>query len=123
MKGLSGSRVAPRACWPAPAAPRAWMQRFMFPIRGFRLDFPFVTPPVTCLVELALMFHEYVAAPTCVLALPPLTVRASAPPGRHIAVTLPCFSLEVAAWRTYAYSHAGVVSAYRTTEGVRWLAG
>jgi hypothetical protein len=32
----------------------------MFPMRGFRLDFPFVTPPVTHQVEYASMFREYV---------------------------------------------------------------
>src|SRR5271165_1991980 len=63
MRGLSGSRVAPRARCPAPATPRACMQRLMFPIRGFRPDFPFVTPPVTPQVVYGLMFPECVGTP------------------------------------------------------------
>src|SRR5580700_7248991 len=60
MKGLSGSRVAPRAYCPAPAAPPAFMQRLMFPMRGFRGHFPFVTPAVTWQVGMPAMFPECV---------------------------------------------------------------
>ena len=46
---------------PAPAAPRASTQRLMFPMRGFRRHFPFVTPAVTWQVRHAPMFRECVA--------------------------------------------------------------
>ena len=63
MKGLSGSRVAPRFASPAPAAPRASTQRLRFPMRGFRRHFPFVTPAVTRQVLDAVMFRECVVLP------------------------------------------------------------
>src|SRR5580700_3609488 len=56
---------------PAPAAPRASTQRFMFPMGGFRRHFPFVTPAVTRQVVGAGIFRE------CVLIY-----RASARTGR-----------------------------------------
>ena len=59
MKGLSGSRVAPGLAGP-PGRSACLMQRLMFPMRGFRPHFPFVTLPVTCQVECAVMFPEYV---------------------------------------------------------------
>jgi hypothetical protein len=40
----------------------------MFPMPGFRRDFPFVTPPVTQQVVSAAMFRECVAAPAAALA-------------------------------------------------------
>src|SRR5580700_5978009 len=45
---------------PAPAAPRASTQRFMFPMGGFRRHFPFVTPAVTHQVVCAGIFRECV---------------------------------------------------------------
>src|SRR5215469_2089505 len=41
----------------------AFTQRSMFPMQGFRGHFPFVTPPVTCLVRIATMFPECVGKP------------------------------------------------------------
>jgi hypothetical protein len=58
----------------------------MFPMRGFRLDFPFVTPPVTRQVEYAVMFPEYVVAPAWRRGIASI---ARPPSRRHIAVTLP----------------------------------
>ena len=78
--------------WPAPAAPRACMQRLMSPIRGFRQDFPFVTPPVTWQVECTGMFPE------CVMTSSRVALDHSPAPfakGRHIAVTLPGYALEL----------------------------
>src|ERR1700722_1099663 len=60
-EGLSGPRVTPLAARPAPATPRAFMQRFMFPMRGFRRHFPFVTRAVTWQVVRHGMFRECVA--------------------------------------------------------------
>src|SRR5450756_717901 len=45
---------------PAPATPRTYMQRLMFPIREFHQHFPFVTPAVTRQVEPPAMFPECV---------------------------------------------------------------
>src|ERR1700730_18336889 len=45
---------------PAPAAPRASTQRFMFPMGGFRRHFPFVTPAVTHQVVCVGIFRECV---------------------------------------------------------------
>jgi hypothetical protein len=49
------------------------MQRFMFPMRGFRQHFPFVTPSVTWQVERGAMFRGCVAMSGVLSRLPRLT--------------------------------------------------
>src|ERR1700726_3602861 len=61
MKGPLGDLGPPSGLRPAPAAPRASTQRLMFPMRGFRRHFPFVTPAATWQVRHAPMFRECVA--------------------------------------------------------------
>jgi hypothetical protein len=71
------------------------MQRFIFPMRGFRQDFPFVTPSVTWQVEWTAMFHGCVAMSGVLARLPRLT--GMWPPlgrRRHLRETLPAFALE-----------------------------
>jgi hypothetical protein len=84
----------------------------MFPMRGFRRHFPFVTPAVTWQVKDAAMFRECVAMSglyTCFAVLSADIMR------RHIAVTLPATALETSAPETYAGIHIPAVSAYRLT--------
>src|ERR1700753_406597 len=60
-EGPLGFQGHPPGCAsPAPAAPRAFMQRLIFPMRGFQEHFPFVTRAVTWLVERLAMFRQCV---------------------------------------------------------------
>src|SRR5580692_8840357 len=94
-EGPLGFQGRPPGLCPAPATPRAFMQRLMFPMRGFRQDFPFVTPSVTWQVEWTAMFHGCVAMSGVLARLPRLT--GMWPPlgrRRHLGVTWPAFALE-----------------------------
>src|ERR1700753_191677 len=53
--GFQGS--TPRLASPAPATPRAFMQRLIFPRQAFQQHFPFVTREVTQQVVRARMFR------------------------------------------------------------------
>src|SRR5579863_9207590 len=82
----------------------------MFPMRGFRRDFPFVTPAVTWQVRHAPMFRECVAMSAFPQAGDGYLARCLR---RHIAVTLPAYGLEALSAGTYACSTRHPVSAYR----------
>src|ERR1700685_680766 len=74
--GPRGFRGRPRGLCPAPAAPRAFMQRLMFPMRGFHQHFPFVTPSVTWQVGSTAMFSGCVVMYGVLARLPPLRAHA-----------------------------------------------
>jgi hypothetical protein len=61
MKGPFGFQGRPPGLLARPGRSAYLMQRFMFPMGEFRPHFPFVTLQVTCQVECAVMFPEYVA--------------------------------------------------------------
>src|SRR5215469_7442278 len=103
MKGHVGIRVTPRALGPVPAAPRASTQRLMFPMRGFRRHFPFVTPAVTRQVRHAPMFRVCVAMSGISTGSRGYLASCLR---RHIAVTLPGSGLEAVCAPTYACFHA-----------------
>jgi hypothetical protein len=76
------------------------MQRFMFPMRGFHRDFPFVTPAVTQQVKRPLMFPECVGMSAQYAQLrAPRRLAGVRGQWRHIAVTLPGLALERAGKR------------------------